>query len=663
MSLTIKVTNAGRIALVNAANTGTAPVTIAQVGVSATALVPTAAATARPGETKRIAALSGDIVADDTIHLIVRDESADVFTVRSFALYLADGTLFAIFGQAPVLLEKSAQAMMLLALDIRFEDIAASALTFGDTNFLNPPATTTTQGVVELATAAETEAGADAVRAVTPAAAKSAVTTWLDARFGLGAPSAFVKGLLTSATAAAFRLAIGLKAAALKDEGAGNGLDADMVDGIHGPELLKRSGGDLYGALRVGPVTASVTLCPGSLTRSGYMEFWQGAGRLGYIGYAEDGSLINLNVERAVGWNITGSLMRNWQVVWDAGNDGSGSGLDADLLDGAQLSSILAERPSIASNQMDSALANGFHPVLFPGYRNIVLSLSPSTMTSVGTVQLQFGAGGVMMLRNRTDDVAWQPWQTCWNSANDGAGSGLDADLLDGQQGSYYADVTTRLGFTPVRQGGGAGQLGNNIYIGWSGARAKLQVDALDLGNIVFDAQISDVWRAANDGSGSGLDADLLDGQQGSYYADVPARLGFTPLNAAAYTAADVRSKLLTVDGSGSGVDADLLDGYHAADLLPTASLAANGWCRLPNGLILQWGQIAAGANGYTALAFNVPFPTACFHVSVNAATEVGNTAAADNGPLPVPGTATTAGVNLWNASNAATAWWFAIGI
>lgn len=36
-------------------------------------------------------------------------------------------------------------------------------------------------------------------------------------------------------------------------------------------------------------------------------------------------------------------------------------------------------------------------------------------------------------------------------------------------------------------------------------------------------------------------------------------------LNAAAYTAADVLAKLLTVDGSGSGLDADLLDGQHAS--------------------------------------------------------------------------------------------------
>jgi hypothetical protein len=36
-------------------------------------------------------------------------------------------------------------------------------------------------------------------------------------------------------------------------------------------------------------------------------------------------------------------------------------------------------------------------------------------------------------------------------------------------------------------------------------------------------------------------------------------------LNAATYTAADVLAKLLTVDGTGSGLDADLLDGQHAS--------------------------------------------------------------------------------------------------
>lgn len=45
-----------------------------------------------------------------------------------------------------------------------------------------------------------------------------------------------------------------------------------------------------------------------------------------------------------------------------------------------------------------------------------------------------------------------------------------------------------------------------------------------------------------------------------------------TKLNSSSYTAADVLTKLLTVDGSGSGIDADLLDGQHGAYYAPLAS-------------------------------------------------------------------------------------------
>lgn len=46
-------------------------------------------------------------------------------------------------------------------------------------------------------------------------------------------------------------------------------------------------------------------------------------------------------------------------------------------------------------------------------------------------------------------------------------------------------DKQANLGFTPVQQGGGAGQEGQKIYIGWSPSGLKAQADVLDLGNIV----------------------------------------------------------------------------------------------------------------------------------------------------------------------------------
>lgn len=233
------VTSAGRAALVNASHTGTNSVRIAAIGLGSAAFSakPDGSDTLLPGEIKRLTTFSGQVVAADTIHVTVRDDSSDVYNMRGIGLYLDDGTLFALCGQPGVILEKAAQAMMLMSADVVFTQVPATSLSFGDANFINPPATTEVQGVVELATDAEAVAGADAQRAVTPRAAKAT----LDARLGANAPTPFARNLLAVSTAAAMRSALELKGAALKDEGTGKGLDADLLDGRHGDHYLQWS--------------------------------------------------------------------------------------------------------------------------------------------------------------------------------------------------------------------------------------------------------------------------------------------------------------------------------------------------------------------------------------------------------------------------------------
>jgi hypothetical protein len=344
MGLTAIVTNAGRAALVNAANTGTRAVTIAQVGLSGTALAPEAGATVLPGQFKTIATLSGDVVADDTIHLIVRDESADVFTVRSLALYLADGTLFAIYGQADVLLEKSAQALMLLAIDIRFEDVDASAITFGDTNFLNPPATTERQGVVELATVAEAQAGIDALRALTPQAARSAILGWLLAQDGAG--SGLDADLLDGQqgswyTNIAARL--GYVPWGPTNDGAGSGLDADLLDGLDSSYFVNIPARLGYAPVnKAGDTFTGLVSIQGVGLAAGIRCYNTVANRDYRVIQKDDGSLqITDETDGVVRFAITSSgtiYHGTSDLMWHAGNDGAGSGLDADLLDGRQAS-------------------------------------------------------------------------------------------------------------------------------------------------------------------------------------------------------------------------------------------------------------------------------------------------------------------------------------
>jgi hypothetical protein len=91
--------------------------------------------------------------------------------------------------------------------------------------------------------------------------------------------------------------------------------------------------------------------------------------------------------------------------------DGSGSGLDADLLDGKQTSSI--------GNRWDVVPFIGFDGVMEVG--KYIDFHESDTDTSDYSVRV-FSESGILYINGNK----------IWHKGNDGSGSGLDADLLDG---------------------------------------------------------------------------------------------------------------------------------------------------------------------------------------------------------------------------------------
>lgn len=214
--LVLSLTNAGLAAVQGAS--GADPVIIAELGLTATPFEVAPTLTSLPGEFKRIAAVSGTAAAANITHMTAYDTSSDVWNATGLGLWLADGTLFAVYSAGSTIINKAAVAFALISFDIAWSADLAASVAFGDPIFTNPPATEEVRGLIELATLDEAQAGTDLLRAITPARAKASVIPWLG---------------YTPLDVAAYTAA-SVIARLLTVDGAGSGLDADLLDGQHG---------------------------------------------------------------------------------------------------------------------------------------------------------------------------------------------------------------------------------------------------------------------------------------------------------------------------------------------------------------------------------------------------------------------------------------------
>lgn len=164
--VTMMVTQAGLAAFLAA--DAAHPIVITQVGLTQSAFIVAPTIDALPGEFKRLtASFSGDVVSETIIHMTAVDGTADIYDLRGLALYLDDGTLFAVYAQPTPIFTKVSIASFLLALDIAFAN-GTGNISFGDAIFLLPPATETRAGMARIATNAEADGGTDDQTIISP---------------------------------------------------------------------------------------------------------------------------------------------------------------------------------------------------------------------------------------------------------------------------------------------------------------------------------------------------------------------------------------------------------------------------------------------------------------------------------------------------------------
>lgn len=298
--------------------------------------------------------------------------------------------------------------------------------------------------------------------------------------------------------------------------------------------------------------------------------------------------------------------------IWHAGNDGTGSGLDADLLDG-QHGSYYATAASLSDYVPltgDSTIT-GSITTTNNIYASEYLGVKAWTGYGSGQASMWFNGNNGILYINSCNGINLNGAYNVWSERNDGADSGLDADLLDGH---HYADMVTDIGVsgdtltwakggvaqtvitvpyastaaelktsrsiwgqsfdgsadvsgalsnaTSITASGNIESTGGSITTAnyfqiraWSGygtGFANMWYDNTnDIGqlkiqyakNIIIGAYT--IWHSGNDGANSGLDADLLDGQHGSYYATAASLNDYLPLTGGTLTSS--RADPLTI--------------------------------------------------------------------------------------------------------------------
>ena len=369
-------------------------------------------------------------------------------------------------------------------------------------------------------------------------------------------------------------------------DGSGSGIDADLLDGhhadyfspvthLHDDRYVKKTGDRLTGALnfniRAGcddPIVMDLTGVKGGWARGLSSKINNNTvGGVGILGAEESAKYMYMGIGRnpydlstclAVYQN---NITYKNNKVWHEGNDGSGSGLDADTVDGIQSSRIIYgdnDRGTATIQTINSITKSGFY---YPGgtvtsenplpeglHSGIIHYQDPTNVGYFFQIASHFGPDNKLFYRqksagnlgewNRIYHTGNKPTPGEINAINKSGDTGIgklvfndtvsidqQSLVINGPNGSY--DVSFR-GICVAHESAGKTLIGGIRGGSWENYFVvKTTDDANNMHEILrvgyhdnkFTYKDNIVWHSGNDGSGSGLDADLLDGHHADYFS------------------------------------------------------------------------------------------------------------------------------------------------
>ncbi|HAW05916.1 MAG TPA: hypothetical protein DCW83_14620, partial [Saprospirales bacterium] len=391
------------------------------------------------------------------------------------------------------------------------------------------------------------------------------------------------------------------------NDGPSSGLDADTLDTVQASQFLRSDQAD-SGAGKI-TLTATEGLEVGGIRGRAFGDqggdFIQLYERV-HIGYpsgwgasAASAPSYGLSTHGGAQFNkgnVSGAPFTfNSNAIWHAGNDGPSSGLDADTVDGKH-KDYLMHYKGIVSGNWDSIFSqtDGHMGVYEVQSINNSDSNYPTGSYTFGgvmswqldnsTFKLYAPHTGILWYQTGWNNDEYSGWRRLWDNLSDGANSGLDADLLDGQQGSYYYSAANPPPtYSKYVRSDANDTKSGNLVLQTSGAVTNSTTGLLfEVGGSYTDGRYRTRFRKQDVGGGIPLYIDQSGSTANSYTAQ--ARFGtYSGNNYEFEVYGDINATGNIYDGgnavwhagndgSGSGLDADLLDGYHKASLNPAHS-------------------------------------------------------------------------------------------
>ena len=160
------------------------------------------------------------------------------------------------------------------------------------------------------------------------------------------------------------------------------------------------------------------------------------------VGTGQGGDKPTLNIRK-----IENNAYKEWYKVWGEFNHGGGSGLDAEMVDGVQGYDIVAANRTGEYDDFNKYTDNGIWKL--DDIHGKGINNRPTDAYGWGCIRNQQFANSNYIIQEWIPhqyeywirckwNGGWTEWRQVWTSLNDGSGSGLDADTLDGINSSQF---------------------------------------------------------------------------------------------------------------------------------------------------------------------------------------------------------------------------------